>query len=114
MTSSVGDVTSSAGTAAVALAVLLAASLSQRHLAAVAVAASGSPSFPWRIPIGKNVQSRHTSAFLVNRQVLSDNKAQIRAKDRVLTAKRSGSELVEYFCFVYSPDKLGPRSDNYF
>lgn len=56
MTSSVGDMTSLM-CEAVALAVLLAASLSQEHpSAAVAVATSASsPSFPWRIPIGKNV-----------------------------------------------------------
>jgi len=70
MTSSVGDVTSPVGAAtAVALAVLLAAaSLSQRHLTAVAVVASASgassPSFPWRIPIGKYFRSGRTSALL--------------------------------------------------
>ena len=56
MTSSVIDVTSLACTA-VALAVLLLASLSQRHLAANAASRS-SLSFPWRIPIGKNVESQ--------------------------------------------------------
>jgi len=64
MTSSVGDATSSAGVAAVALAVLVAASLSQRHLATVAVASAAStPSFPWRIPIGKIALQRLTADF---------------------------------------------------